>query len=144
MTEQEVRQFFLRLKWKRALRRSLIAEQERVTADMCQIRAVDYEKPHVSGGNGTDIGKMLEAAEVKNQTRAKRIARLTLEIEEASGVALDMISSCDTDIQKSVLMDRHLQGMSWELMEKVHHYSRQHLWRFEQEGISAIARSSMK
>ncbi len=140
MTEQEVRQFFLKLKGKRALRRSLISEQERATQDLCQIRAVDYEKPRVSGGSDVDISKMLVAAETKNQTRAQRLAVLMQEIEEESTKAYDMISLCDTDLQKSVLIDRWMQDTPWDEMERRHHYSRKQLWRIILCGVAAIAK----
>ncbi len=140
MTEQEVRQFFLKLKGKRALRRSLISEQERATQDLCQIRAVDYEKPRVSGTSNADISKMLVAAEEKNQTRAQRLAVLMQEIEEESTKAYDMISLCDNDLQKSVLIDRWMQDTPWDEMEKRHHYSRKQLWRIMLCGVAAIAK----
>ena len=139
MTEQEVRQFFLKLKGKRALRRSLVSEQERAMQDLCQIRAVDYEKPRVSGGSGVDISKMLVAAETKNQTRAQRLAVLMREIEEESTKAYDMISLCDTDLQKSLLIDRWMQDTPWDEMERKHHYTRKQLWRIMLMAVSSIA-----
>ena len=139
MTEQEVRQFFLKLKGKRALRRSLVSEQERAAQDLCQIRAVDYEKPRVSGGSGVDISKMLVAAETKNQTRAQRLAVLMREIEEESTKAYDMISLCDTDLQKSLLIDRWMQDTPWDEMERKHHYTRKQLWRIMLMAVSSIA-----
>ena len=139
MTEQEVRQFFLKLKGKRALRRSLVSEQERATQDLCQIRAVDYEKPRVSGGSSSDISKRLIAAEEKNRIRAKRLAVLMQEIEEESTKAYDMISLCDTDLQKSLLIDRWMQDTPWDEMERKHHYTRKQLWRIMLMAVSSIA-----
>ena len=140
MTEQEVEQFFFRLRGKRRYRESLEREQENAMLDLCRIKAVNYEDPRVSGGRGSDISKRLIAAEEKNRTRAKRIAQLMEEIEEASAVALDMIDTCDTYTQKSVLIDRWLSDMRWEEIEERQHYSRQHLRRIEAAGIEAIAR----
>lgn len=140
MTEQEVRQFFLRLKGKRALRRSLISEQAKATEDLCQIRAVDYEKPRVSGTSDMDISKMLVAAEDRNRIRAQRLAALMQEIEEESEKAYNMISLCDNDLQKSILIDRWMQDTPWDEMEKRHHYSRKQLWRIMLCGVAAIAK----
>lgn len=140
MTEQEVKQFFRKLKGKRALRRSLISEQAKATEDLCQIRAVDYEKPRVSGTSDMDISKMLVAAEGQNRIRTRRLTVLMQEIEEESAKAYDMISLCDTDLQKSLLIDRWMQDMSWDEMERKHHYSRKQLWRIMLCGVAAIAR----
>ena len=140
MTEQEVEQFFFRLRGKRRYRESLEREQENAMLDLCRIKAVNYEDPRVSGGSGSDISKRLIAAEEKNRIRAKRITQLMEEIEEASAVALEMIDTCDTYTQKSVLIDRWLSDMCWEEIEERQHYSRQHLRRIEAAGIEAIAR----
>lgn len=141
MTEQEVRQFFKKLKSHRQHRRDLIAEKERATEDLCQIRAVDYEKPRVSGGSDMDISKILAAAEEKNQVRTRQLAELMLTIEEESAKAYDMISCCDTDMQKSVMMERWMQEMRWDTMESIHHYTRGMLWRYEADAFAAIARN---
>ena len=141
MTEQEVRQFFRGLKANRQLRRDLISEQERATEDLCQIRAVDYEKPRVSGGSDTDISKMLAAAEEQNRERRRRLAALTLTIEEEAVKAYDMISCCDNAMQKSVMIGRWMREMRWETMENIHHYGRWMLWKYEAAAIAAIARN---
>ena len=139
MTEQEVKQFFVGLKANRQLRRDLISEQERATEDLCQIRAVDYEKPRVSGGSDTDISKMLAAAEEQNQARAHRLAALMLTIEEETVKAYDMISCCGNAMQKSVMIGRWMRGMRWEALEKIHHYTRWTLWAYETGAFKAIA-----
>lgn len=141
MTEQEVGQFFFRLRGKRRYRESLEREQENAMLDLCRIKAVNYEDPRVSGGSSSDISKRLIAAEEKNRIRAKRIAQLIEEIEEASAVALDMIDTCDTYTQKSVLIDRWLSDMRWEEIEERQNYSERHLKRIEEAGIAAIARN---
>ncbi len=140
MTEQEVKQFFRRLKGKRALRQSLLSEKEKATEDLCQIRAVDYEKPRVSGTSDMDISKVLISAEAKNQTRAERLAILMQEIEEESAKAYDMISCCDTALQMSLLIDRWMQDMPWDEMERKHHYTRKQLWRIMLQAVAAIAK----
>ncbi len=141
MTEQEVEQFFYGLRRKRRYRESLEREQQNAMLDLCSIKAVNYETPRVSGGSNSDISKELIAVEEKNHQRAKKIVRLMDEIEEASSIALDMIDTCDTYTQKSVLMDRWLSDMRWEEIEEKQHYSERHLKRIEEAGIAAIARN---
>ncbi len=141
MTKKEVRNFFKALKGKRARRRSLISERERATEELCQIRAVDYEKPRVSGGNGVDISKILEAAEAENQARTVELARLILEIEKETTKAYNMISSCDTDQQKSVLVDHWMREMPWKMVAEVHHYSRDTILKTAAAAVAAIARN---
>lgn len=144
MTEQEVRQFFKGLWRKTQLRQVRIRTRDTVIQSMSQIRAVRYDATKVSGGTESDISKILIAAEAKEEENTKEIARLSLEIANEKSQALAMARCCDTAMQEAVVLDRWLNGYTWEKMERAHHYSRRQLERFEEAGMAAIARNYRK
>ena len=60
MTEEEVREFFEKLRSQRQELQSLIQERENVARDIASVKAVRYDKPKITVSSNSDLAQLLE------------------------------------------------------------------------------------
>ncbi len=60
MTEEEVREFFEKLRSQRQEMQSLIQERENVARDIASVKAVRYDKPKITVSSNSDLAQLLE------------------------------------------------------------------------------------
>lgn len=60
MTEEEVLDFFEKLRSQRQELQSLIQERENVASDLASVKAVQYDKPKITVSANSDLAQVLE------------------------------------------------------------------------------------
>lgn len=139
MTEIDVKNFFERIRRQKGYRDSLEQEKKTVQSDVSAIKAIDYEKARVTGGCQSDIGKLLERAQERCNRLDKEIAKAIEELNESREQAHYLLSLCENEMQKVILIDRYLRCLQWNVISEKCHYSENQLYRIRNDACKAIA-----
>lgn len=127
MTEEEVREFFEKLRSQRQELQSLIQERENVARDIASVKAVRYDKPKITVSSNSDLAQLLEQILEECGGLDKQLAACMQVLTDMRKEAYALLALCDDPRDKAVLYDRYLAGMSWAQIEKKYVRTRQWL-----------------
>lgn len=127
MTEEEVRDFFEKLRSQRQELYDLIQEREHVANDIAAVKAVQYDKPKITVSSNSDLAQLLEQILEECGGLDKQLAACMQVLTDMRKEAYALLALCDDPRDKAVLYDRYLAGMSWAQIEKKHGCTRQWL-----------------
>lgn len=120
---------------------SLQKMQLEVSKQMEYVKGMNYERPHVSSSDISDLGAKVEAADERLRELDEKVAA-AIEAQAALRLdALDLIEQCDTSVQMAVLMNYYVLGYSWEEVAKKISYESKYVFRIRNAGIAAIERA---
>lgn len=142
MTEEEVRDFFEKLRSQRQELQSLIQERENVASDLASVKAVQYDKPKITVTANSDLAQVLEKIVERCEELDKRLAACMKTLTDMRKEAYTLLALCNDSRDKAVLYDRYLVGMSWTQLEKKYGRTRQRLDYVRRRAIHVISRKS--
>lgn len=142
MTEEEVRDFFEKLRSQRQELQSLIQERENVASDLASVKAVQYDKPKITVSANSDLAQVLEKIIERCEELDKRLASCMKTLTDMRKEAYTLLALCNDSRDKAVLYDRYLVGMSWTQLEKKYGRTRQRLDYVRRRAIHVISRKS--
>ena len=141
MTEKEVWDFLKEGKGKKKLLRELIVQLQQLEADENCIKAIDYEKPSVSGGTTSDLSDAVIRSEAARERVKRSIVEMQAEIDAWKEQAISMIRVCRNDMQRGILTAKFLNGKSWRKIQEEYHYSESQPYAICRIAITEIARN---
>lgn len=142
MTEEEVRDFFEKLRSQRQELQSLIQERENVASDLASVKAVQYDKSKITVSANSDLAQVLEKIIERCEELDKRLASCMKTLTDMRKEAYALLALCNDSRDKAVLYDRYLVGMSWTQLEKKYGRTRQRLDYVRRRAIHVISRKS--
>lgn len=142
MTEEEVRDFFEKLRSQRQELQSLIQERENVASDLASVKAVQYDKPKITVSANSDLAQVLEKIIERCEELDKRLASCMKTLTDMRKEAYALLALCNDSRDKAVLYDRYLVGMSWTQLEEKYGRTRQRLDYVRRRAIHVISRKS--
>lgn len=142
MTEEEVLDFFEKLRSQRQELQSLIQERENVASDLASVKAVQYDKPKITVSANSDLAQVLEKIIERCEELDKRLASCMKTLTDMRKEAYALLALCNDSRDKAVLYDRYLVGMSWTQLEEKYGRTRQRLDYVRRRAIHVISRKS--
>lgn len=142
MTEEEVRDFFEKLRSQRQELQSLIQERENVASDLASVKAVQYDKPKITVSANSDLAQVLEKIIERCEELDKRLASCMKTLTDMRKEAYALLALCNDSRDKAVLYDRYLVGMSWTQLAEKYGRTRQRLDYVRRRAIHVISRKS--
>lgn len=142
MTEDEVRDFFEKLRSQRQELQSLIQERENVASDLASVKAVQYDKPKITVSANSDLAQVLEKIIERCEELDKRLASCMKTLTDMRKEAYALLALCNDSRDKAVLYDRYLVGMSWTQLAEKYGRTRQRLDYVRRRAIHVISRKS--
>ena len=142
MTEDEVLDFFEKLRSQRQELQSLIQERENVASDLASVKAVQYDKPKITVTANSDLAQVLERIIERCEELDKRLAACMKTLTDMRKEAYTLLALCNNSRDKAVLYDRYLVGMSWLQLEKKYGRTRQRLDYVRRRAIHVISKKS--
>lgn len=142
MTEEEVFDFFEKLRSQRQELQSLIQERENVASDLASVKAVQYDKPKITVTANSDLAQVLEKIIERCEELDKWLASCMKTLTDMRKEAYALLALCNDSRDKAVLYDRYLVGMSWTQLEKKYGRTRQRLDYVRRRAIHVISRKS--
>ena len=139
MTNQEVWDFLKAGKGKKRKLEELDLQLEQLGKDEIYIRAIDYEKPAVSGGTTSDLSDVVARKEEAMKKLKKSIIEVKEEILRWKNEVLTMTQLCENDVQAGVLIAKFINGKSWKEIQREYHYSESQPYVICRQAIAAIA-----
>lgn len=142
MTEEEVLDFFEKLRSQRQELQSLIQERENVASDLASVKAVQYDKPKITVSANSDLAQVLEKIIERCEELDKRLASCMKTLTDMRKEAYALLALCNDSRNKAVLYDRYLVGMSWTQLAEKYGRTRQRLDYMRRRAIHVISRKS--
>lgn len=142
MTEEEVLDFFEKLRSQRQELQSLIQERENVASDLASVKAVQYDKPKITVSANSDLAQVLEKIIERCEELDKRLASCMKTLTDMRKEAYALLALCNDSRDKAVLYDRYLVGMSWTQLVEKYGRTRQRLDYVRRRAIHVISRKS--
>lgn len=142
MTEEEVLDFFEKLRSQRQELQSLIQERENVASDLASVKAVQYDKPKITVSANSDLAQVLEKIIERCEELDKRLASCMKTLTDMRKEAYALLALCNDSRDKAVLYDRYLVGMSWTQLAEKYGRTRQRLDYVRRRAIHVISRKS--
>lgn len=142
MTEEEVLDFFEKLRSQRQELQSLIQERENVASDLASVKAVQYDKPKITVSANSDLAQVLEKIIERCEELDKRLASCMKTLTDMRKEAYALLALCNDSRDKAVLYDRYLVGMSWTQLAEKYGRTRQWLDYVRRRAIHVISRKS--
>lgn len=139
MTDQDVWAFFKSGKGKKKRLEELCLQLEQLEESESYIKAIDYEKPSVSGGTISDLSDTVMRGEAVKARVKKEIAEMQVEIYDWQGKAYAMIRFCKNDLQAGVIAAKFIREKPWKEVQQEYCYSRRRLYDICREAMSQIA-----
>lgn len=141
MTEQEVKLFFDKVRRCQRLYDSIVYERDHIDDDLAAAKAIDYSKPHVSGGSTSDLLDVVLRIHAERDQCVRELTMRLWELECYKQDAIRLLRTLKDPELESVMMDRYLRGMSWKNIFRTHHIERSEGFRRHQKAIRLIAES---
>lgn len=140
MTEEEVRTFLKAGRGKLQMEEELEREMAELDSEVPTIRAIDYEKTKVSGGELSDLSDAVIRKELAMARLYRKMATIQADVFEWKEKALEMILTCDDSVKRSILMERFISCDNWGTIQNHHNYGESNPYKLCQKAISEIAR----
>lgn len=123
---------------------SLQKMQVEISKQMEYVKGMNYERPHVSSSDISDLGAKVEAADERLRELDEKVAaaietHATLRLD-----ALDLIEQCETSVQMAVLTNYYVLGYSWEEVAKKISYAEISVYKIRYAALKAIERRTNK
>jgi hypothetical protein len=141
MTEEEVKLFFDKVRRCQNLYNSIIYERDHIEEDLAAAKAIDYSKPHVSGGGTSDLLDVVLRIQAERDRCVRELTMRLWELECYKQDAIRLLRTLKDPELESVMIDRYLCGMSWKNIFRTHHIERSEGFRRHQKAIRLIAES---
>ena len=142
MTEEEVRDFFEKLRSQRQELYDLIQEREHVANDIAAVKAVQYDKPKITVTVNSDLSQILERIIERCDKLDKRLLECMDILTSMRKKAYELLALCRDTKAKTILYDRYLAGMSWREIEEKRGFTRQWLNRMRDRAIRMISQNT--
>lgn len=142
MTEEEVRDFFEKLRSQRQELYDLIQEREHVANDIAAVKAVQYDKPKITVTVNSDLSQVLEKIIERCDKLDKRLLECMDILTSMRKKAYELLALCRNTKAKTILYDRYLAGMSWREIEEKRGFTRQWLNRMRDRAIRMISQNT--
>lgn len=139
MTDKEVWDFFKAGRGKKKRLQELQKQLDQLEHSESYIKAIDYEKPSVSGGSMSDLSDTVLRGEEAKAKVKKSIAEMQAEIYEWQYRFYQMIRICTNGLHASILQRRFLDERSMKDIQEEYHYSRRRVTGICREAIREIA-----
>lgn len=139
MTNQEVWDFFKDGRGKKKRLKELKKQLQQLESSETYLKAIDYEKPTVSGGTLSDLSATIIREEEAKANFKKEIAETQADIYEWQRKAYAMLRFCKSDLQAGVIAARFIHEQSWEEVQSEYCYSRRRLYDICREAMAQIA-----
>lgn len=139
MTEKEIRELFQKVEDLRAEVLAKRADLEEQKENKMAIKAVNYERPRVSGGSHSDLAQSLERIQADLDDVIRELAEFEVKYQELLARVRKLIELCPDSTQRAVLESRYLTGLTPGQVAKAMHFSNVWIWELERRGIRAIA-----
>lgn len=139
MTEEEVKLFFDKVRRCQNLYNSIVYERDHIEEDLAAAKAIDYSKPHVSGGISSDLADVVMRIHAEKNDCVRELTMRLWELECYKEDAIRLLRVLKNPDQESLMMDRYLRGMSWKTIFRAHHIERTEGFRRHQKAIRCIA-----
>ena len=138
MTEQEIQSLFQKVTDLRAevlAKRADLAEQKETRM---ALKAIDYERPKVTGGSHTDIAQALDRMYDALEEVIQELAAFEVRYQELLAQVRALIKLCPDPTQRAVLEYRYLVGLTPGQIAAIMHFSGVWVWELERRGIQEI------
>lgn len=142
MTEEEIRDFFEKLRSQRQELYVLAQEREHMANDIAALKAVQYDKPKITGTVNSDLSQILERILERCDKLDKRLLECIDVLTSMRKKAYELLALCRDTKAKTILYDRYLAGMSWRKIEKERGFTRQWLTRMRDRAIRMISQNT--
>ena len=139
MTDREVWDFFKAGKGRKKKLEELQIRLQHLESEEGALRAIDYEKPSVSGGSISDLSDAVIRGEEARARVRKAIAEMQVKIFDWQEQALLMVRLCENDIQAGILIAKFINEKSWREIQREYHYSESQPYVICRQAIAAIA-----
>lgn len=139
MTEKEIRELFQKVEDLRAEVLAKRADLEEQKENKMAIKAVNYERPRVSGGSHSDLAQSLERIQADLDDVIRELQEFEVRYQELLARVRALIELCPDSTQRAVLEHRYLAGLTPGQVAKAMHFSNVWIWELERRGIQAIA-----
>lgn len=139
MTDQEVWEFFKAGKGKKKKLEELRLRLRYLENEDGGLKAIDYEKPSISGGTISDLSEAVIRSEESRARVKKAIAEMQVKIFDWQEQALSMIHACENDMQAGILIAKFINEKSWREIQKEYHYSESQPYVICRRAIEVIA-----
>lgn len=139
MTEKEVKVFFDKVRRCQRLYNSIVYERDHIEEDLAAAKAIDYSKPHVSGGTSSDLADVVMRIHAEKNDCVRELTMRLWELECYKEDAIRLLRLLKNPDQESLMMDRYLRGLSWKTIFRAHHIERTEGFRRHQKAIRCIA-----
>lgn len=139
MTDQEVWDFFKAGKGRKKKLEELQIRLQHLENEEGALKAIDYEKPSVSGGSISDLSDTVMRSEEARAKVKKAIAEMQVKIFDWQEKALAMIRLCENDMQAGILIAKFINEKSWREIQREYHYSESQPYVICRQAIAAIA-----
>lgn len=139
MTEEEIKLFFDKVRRCQNLYNSIVYERDHIEEDLAAAKAIDYSKPHVSGGTSSDLADVVMRIHAEKNDCVRELTMRLWELECYKEDAIRLLQVLKNPDQESLMIDRYLRGMSWKTIFRAHHIERTEGFRRHHKAIRCIA-----
>lgn len=139
MTNQEVWNFLKAGKGKKRKLEELDLQLKQLEEGENYIKAIDYEKPTVSGGTTSDLSSIVAQQEEAAKRLKKSIIETTKEILWWKNEVLAMTRFCNNDVQAGILIAKFVNEKSWKEIQKEYRYSESQPYVICRQAVAEIA-----
>lgn len=139
MTEKEVKIFFDKVRRCQNLYNSIVYERDHIEEDLAAAKAIDYSKPHVSGGSSSDLSDVVMRIHAEKNDCVRELSMRLWELECFKNDAIRVISQLHDPEKEAIMIDRYLRGLPWNSIFRAHHIERSEGFRRHQQAIRLIA-----
>ncbi len=117
---------------------TLEAERAEVLHRLTSIKAMRYDKPHVSSSAVSDISAKLAAVEGEMRRYEAKLADSLEMMQALKKDAMAAIDLCETPEQRAVMIMRYIQNLSWEKIQDKMKYASRHPFRIRNRAVDVI------
>lgn len=142
MTEDEVLGIFEEIRQIKIDKARLAVELEDIEKEMAAIKAVDYERPRVSGSSHSDLSDTVQRILDKQAKMVEILITMTNRLTQLLTEAYSLLDLCTNAEQRAVLSYRYIHLMDTAQIRQKMHYGRTWIYLLERQAIQAIAKKA--
>lgn len=144
MTEQEIQKLFEDIRQMKIQKANLTAAIEDLEEEMTAIRAINYERPRVTGTANSDIAMTIERIWEKQEKLMKDFVKTLEYLTKAVTTAYKLMNLCENAEQRAVLRYKYMELLDSTQIQNKMHYGRTWIYLLEQRAIQAIAKETTR
>lgn len=139
MTEKEVKTFFDKVRRCQRLYNSIVYERDHIEEDLAAAKAIDYSKPHVSGGSSSDLLDVVMRIHAEKDDCVRELEMRLWELQCFKADAIRVIRELNDPDKEAIMIDRYLRNLPWKAIFRAHHIERSEGFRRHKQAIRLIA-----